>query len=486
MKYYQDLGVLQSTLVEIPSYKGVEVYRDMPAPVDRAVVVPNCSWVATARGIPPKEAVAVYSGNDKGEVGIYNKNKISFTIKQLKGRQLINVSNLMLKTSLVNNEAERITEMNINTLDLNSLSQAVAQAPAIDPAQAFQNNVTEAAVQSDRDTQLINGKNGRLIAFITKIDSVTKATIVTPSKKTADGKIVKGADGKAQKEPSEIHFKNYAPSAPVGAIISKPVTSGGTIAEVLDKEHAMTTIAKEFGGYILEDERIVGQNFASRIELKRTSLSAAQMGKPANAGKTFKASFRLTKNYVKGRKTVLVDAGAAGAPSANYISLKMYKTGAYAKNAPSSIASVYVSKGKDKNFAPQFKDIVKDNVTTVASVNEAVDMGKFNQAFSQKNILRFDTKTAISSPQVPVYEKKTSKEGKVTFVPSKITDLEEIVRSPRNQMIVAATGLSQKDLKFKLSAVAPTKTRAAKEGTKTKEEAFDVADFLNNLDSIAW
>ena len=404
----QNVGAVPRKYKEVDFSKCISVTECSDVISEEAtLVVDNCAWAATVRGEPIEQSQTIYSGDAAGNVGVFSRRKLTFSVQVLDGNALRTIREKQFKLK---------EELNMDNFNLDPLQLKAALAGAGAPAATFSDAAATASTAAPA------GK-GTLIAFITKTNSTVKASLKDPTKIGPDGKAMKG-----QTDPAQIVFKNAAPGQIIGAIIKTPAANGGQVVKVFDKDEAQIAIAKKFGGVVSESEDILGRGIASQITLKM----AAATSKNAPTGGV-RTSFVLKSRI--SRSTVLTEG--------NYLPMKMFEVGTINANCQNNVMKLFANRRSTDELAPEYQ--------------EAVAGGNVNvQKLTQLNAFAIpcynNRKVTMSKPMLPVVETYTKKSGATGYRFKMISDLNTILTRSDYKKIVDATDMTLSELAMTLTS----------------------------------
>lgn len=487
----QSAGALPTTLGDVSFDRSVpiSVVLKMSATerslFDGVIVADDCEWAATARKLPIERATSVYSGSHDGKLGQYRKDTRTYYYKEYVDGSLVTTNLFQLEEKRMDNNV---------TFDPAAFAQEMQQGAAVTPATSFGENAGEKTrvdrvaqynqqVQDARkkigsgklanrtDIVANNQKYGRLVAFITKTDSVTKPEVVKTKDKS--GAVIS----------RDIVFKNASPGTVKGAILQIPAGSDVSLTKLgadqdlltdeankstkiqfLSVDAAHTKITTLFDKKIRESEAVMGDK--ATIIFADTQLITNKEGE-----QELKTSLKLED---KQKRSTLLTEG-------NYFPIAAYKTintvdmSAEDKAcADLNIKAIISPRDPSKGTTyEQLSDASKQNVKLAG---DTVTSTWFDNGMPI-SAKRYDNKEEdVAVVAVPRRVIKKSKDGDKIQYKFEYFTPEETVASPKYRGIVEATGLSTETFLAKLK---PFTTR--KSSGKNQRDTISADDYLLNL-----
>lgn len=484
----QSIGALSTTLGEVSFDKAVPLSvilgmsKSEQAEFDGAVVVDDCAWVATVRKTPIDRAKVIHCCSKDGKLGQYRRDSRTYYYKELLDGSLTTtnlfkleekrMANMNLDIDMASLEADmKSMGMEAGTAPATGFEDAAAPAASADGAKrvnhvAIHNRlVAEArkkagggAIVNRMDNIINNQLNGRLLAFITKTDSVTKAAI-QQTKDKAGNVIAK-----------DVVFKNARPGQIKGIIVATPAGSEVALTKLTQQEamiadsknttmelhfmgieSAYTYLATNYDGKIRESEAVLGDK-ASEINVK---VKAAEKD-----GETTIKSQLVLANKDK-RNSLLVEG--------NYYPIRAYKTLSTVDMSAEDAAIADLNVKALFKEKTKYEDLSDASKANVQESGDSVTTTWFDKG-AAITVKRYDDKDAnVTDVRVPVRTAKVTKSGTVQYKFEYSTP-EEIVASTKYEKIVKATGLSQDTILRKMKPFSARKSSGSSKDELTMDD----------------
>lgn len=315
-----------------------------------------------------------------------------------------------------------------------------------------------------------NRQYGRLIAFVTKTDPAIKLSVTKVKKLDTNGKEIPLPSTRADrlalhKEGKKLNlsevetyldfkFAQSKPGTPVAVVIKTPTVSEVDLADaksnseasykhdgtfetkLISWETAMSYIALNYGGEIMEDDTVLGSK-ACHLQQKFSPATKTNKDKVTEVV-GLKSTMRVSPVDKEIRSSLLTDG--------NFIPMKLHKTIAQQDLSASDAAIL------NNNVNAAMKNKTIDDLGDSARGLIAFDGTDYTSKWFNEglpiNVNRYDDKNApVTDVRIPVRDKKVNAED-----PSKITykyvfvdgdDVDAgIMSNPVYKRVVDATGMS--------------------------------------------
>lgn len=458
----QNVGAAPTTLQLVSYDKAVPVSvilqmsKSEQSEFDAAIVVDNCTWAATARKTPIDRANVIYSGNAKGELGIHRRVDRKYFFKELSGNSLV--------TTKIIEISEETNMENGSIFDPSMFTQEVAASkPVAAPtaeATSFDENAgskkQSGPTKTQQENQLIsdirkksgaaplanrmdcvyaNRQYGRLIALITKNDSVTMPKVVV--KKDKDKNVIS----------KDIAFVNKNPGTVKGVIVATPEGSDVQLTKLsaandmqadeskrtlkvhfLPTDIAYAYITANYDKRIHESEEVMGDKAAELFVDYKPYIKDGE--------EVVKATLKLAN---KDKRSSLVTEG-------NYYPLQAFKTISTLdmNEEEKAIANLNIKallKGGTNNKGTTYAQLSDASKALVKEAGESVTSVWFNEGRAI-SVKRYDDKDSdVADIRVPVRVATETSTHKINYK-YEYESQEVIVASPKYEKIVKATGLT--------------------------------------------
>ena len=470
------------------------------------VLIDDWKWVGTVAGVPTTEAKNVYSSDENGNVGKWNKDRNTFYTMLQQGDHL--VTNNILKF-----KEETSNMASINEDALNEALGALAGAPT--PATGFDDKAASHEGESEKERakreekehydgirkQLANSfsgnvslpadiirnnrQNGKLICFITGTDHVVKMNKSTKLvsvngknvlKSNAPDEVVAkfNKNEKVAKQYLEtevtIGFRDAKPSKPKAVVIATPaetavpLTSVGSEIRVdkdakegdmkvmmMDMDAASAWIAYNFGDTIKESEAVLG--------VKRETLSVVRKisqkkNKDGSATQCITYALKPAK-----RKNLIIEG--------NYVPTKVYDT--ISLQDPTAENKAALNLNLEAILARSAEEMCEETKSKYKMENGTVVSSAWINDGEQIQVSRFDNPDVfISDIRLPRREKVEKKSGDGFTYKFSYFELEDEqngpLADPTIAAIVKATGFTNEEFRAEVARTTRRKSTSKKSG----------------------